>query len=232
MTWRAPFVLAVSLAVSVVGCSGGGSAGDGGLDAGLDAYEPPDAFVFDSGECDMPCEAGVCCMGSDGAPHCVDLSSDTANCGVCGRDCVASRRGDHCEAYQCACGDFAIGCTGSEVSVCCAHSATLSPYCANFGLDVTDCGGCGMECNRAQANACSAGRCTCGDSGTTCAGTAADLCCGDSTGTFTCVDTTNRQDHCGACGNRCSAFTRCVDGMCVPTIPDAGLPSDAGTDAG
>ncbi len=213
--------------VLMTACSATSSAGDAGMDAAVDVAPPLDTSR-DTGRCEMECPAGrTCCVGPAGVPQCVDLANDIANCGICGRDCVGTRRGDGCAHNQCTCGDFDIGCTGAENSICCPSLAGARPYCANPGLDLTDCGMCGRACDRAQANQCSGGLCLCGDSGGRCAGTPDDLCCPDPAGAFGCVDTRTDQAHCGACGRRCTAFERCVAGGCVPRGPDTGV-RDAG----
>jgi hypothetical protein len=216
---------AVALLALVPACSGAPMPRDAGFDAS-DAYVTPDTIPDDMTTCDMPCPAGrFCCLGASG-PHCVDLATDVTNCGLCNRDCVTSRRGDSCANNQCGCGDFAIGCTGNENSICCPALGGMGPYCANPGLELTNCGACGHVCDRAQSNQCQGGICFCGDHGTACAGTPQSTCCADPAGFFACADTTTDQAHCGGCGRRCMAFEHCVGGACVPTI------SDAGTDGG
>lgn len=176
-----------------------------------------------------------CCFGDDGTPACIDVTSDVENCGLCGLDCVAALRGDHCESMQCACGDFPIGCTGEASSICCPVAADgRTERCANLGRDFADCGECGRACNPLQANRCEGGECRCGIDGAVCDGTATSLCCLDIFEVASCVDTTRDPLNCGDCNIRCGAFERCVDSDCVDfTIPDAGPPTDAGTgDAG
>lgn len=218
------FVLLASLAL---GCGPGSPPGDGGDDVGVDAALRDAAFI-DTGRCDLSCEAGrACCLGAAG-DMCVDLSTDVTNCGVCGLDCVVARRGDSCVDYQCSCGSAEVGCTGGENSICCPPAvAGGQAYCANTGRDPTDCGTCGFECIPERANQCEGGSCTCGLSGSECAGTPEDRCCTRDAEDYSCVDTTTSMDHCGACGNRCGAFTICRAGECVSTLPDGG--TDAAT---
>jgi hypothetical protein len=215
-------LLGLGLLALAPGCSNDPGTTDAGRDATTDVGV--DGAVDDAFVCDMACPAGrSCCIGGDGAPHCVDLANDITNCGVCNRDCVATRRGDSCMNNQCGCGDFEIGCTGAENSICCPSVAGIRPYCANPGLDLSDCGGCGHACNPDQANQCSGGMCLCGDTGGHCTGTNDDVCCSDPAGAFSCVDTRSDQSHCGSCGNRCTAFQHCVSSVCVTvTIGDAG----------
>jgi hypothetical protein len=206
-----------------VGCNNTPVASDVGIDAGDAGYQNDAFFAADMTTCSMDCPNGeACCLGANG-PHCVDLTNDIVNCGVCNRDCVATRRGDSCANNQCGCGDFAIGCTGEENSICCPALAGNGPHCANPGLDISDCGGCGHRCDGAQANQCQGGMCLCGDNGgTACTGAPDSVCCSDPAGFFACADTTSDQAHCGNCDVRCMAFEHCVNSQCVPTIPDAG----------
>jgi hypothetical protein len=224
-----PCVLAGAL--GLVGCSGA-SGGDAGLDASIDANAAVDTATRDAAPCELACPGTrTCCLGADGTPSCVELADDIHNCGACNLDCVTARRGDTCANHQCGCGDFEIGCTGAENSICCPGVGGNRPYCANPGLDFSDCGGCGHGCLDVEANHCSGGMCFCGDTGGHCAGTAVDMCCSDVAGAFECVDTTTSQDHCGGCGHRCTAFEHCEGGTCVPTL-DAAAFADAGTDGG
>lgn len=200
------------------GCGNPAPASDGGLDA-----NERDAFAGDAAECPLDCTTPLaCCYDAEGVPHCVDLSSDILNCGVCNRDCVAQRRGDSCSHFSCACGDFEIGCTGMENSVCCPGIGGTRPYCANPGTSFLDCGGCGRVCDSARASRCSGGNCLCGDR-SACTGEANSRCCADLAGASSCVDTTSDQAHCGQCGRRCTALEHCVSGSCEPTVfGDAG----------
>lgn len=216
-------LLGLILTCSTVGCGNTPVPADGGHDTAFDANEPLDAFHSDGGHCDLTCGAGQeCCFDLTGTAACVDINNDIHNCGICNRDCVTSRRGDSCAHAQCGCGDFEIGCTGAANSVCCPSVSGIRAYCANPGLDLSDCGGCGHSCNSGQASLCSGGLCFCGDTGGPCDGTATSLCCSDPAGAFECVDTTNSQAHCGGCGQRCSAFEHCVSSHCVSTLMDGG----------
>jgi len=180
-----------------------------------------------------------CCFGDDGDPACIDIPTGVANCGLCGLDCVATRRGTRCEAMQCACGDFPVGCTGDLTSFCCPPAPDgRTERCVNLGRDYGDCGECGRTCLPTQANRCEGGTCRCGTDGGACAGTDESLCCVDVFEVASCVDTTSDPLHCGACNRRCGAFENCIDGECVDftlrdagPIPDAGSPDAGPTDA-
>lgn len=183
---------------------------DGGRDAGADAP------TLDAGPmCEPSCgEREACCGDGLGGASCTQLVSDIRNCGACGVDCVARGRGDACQASQCSCGDFLLGCVGTSESTCCASEGRV-PHCANLVRDRLDCGACGNECDVTRANRCDARRCVCGDTRRQCAGTPTDRCCGDRFEVYDCVDTSSDRDHCGDCGNRCTATQRCEAGTCV-----------------
>lgn len=207
------------LAASTLGCPPGEATRDGSLDA---RPATSDAHERDALACDPTCSSTRerCCASAEGAPRCVDVSSDVANCGLCGFDCRALRRGDRCVAMQCSCGAFAIGCTGEDTSLCCPPAPDgRAERCANVGRDFDDCGGCGRVCDAMRANRCEAGQCQCGTDGSRCAGTPEDRCCLDRFDVASCVDTTRDDDHCGDCDVRCTALERCVLGRCVARRP-------------
>lgn len=204
-------------------------------DAPVDSPLPVDVNL-DARQCSVRCATTMerCCTNDEGVDECLDVANDVTNCGLCGLDCVASRRGDRCIAMQCSCGAFAIGCIGDDASTCCPVAADGRPErCANLGRDFSDCGGCGRLCDGTQANRCEAGECRCGLDGDVCAGTETDLCCLDAFSVASCVDTTSDDLNCGGCNRRCGAFENCIDSVCVDfTLRDAG-PFDAGPlDAG
>ncbi|MFN7696499.1 MAG: hypothetical protein ACK5U8_01260 [Deltaproteobacteria bacterium] len=213
---------------------------DASLDVAMRDAPRSDA-TFDALRCNLSCATTQerCCRAPEGVEQCIDVSADVTNCGVCGLDCVATRRGDRCIAMQCSCGDFSIGCTGEDNSSCCPVAPDgRAQRCANLGRDFGDCGDCGRTCDIRQANRCEGGLCRCGVAGDLCAGTETDLCCVDVFGVAACVDTGRDSDHCGRCNRRCGAFENCIDGECVDfTRQDAGSldagPLDAGPlDAG
>jgi hypothetical protein len=203
-----------ALAACAAGCDGGVPPTDAGLDAGEDAGRdagPPDAGPM----CEPVCEGpDSCCADGAGGGVCTNVALDIENCGLCGIDCVASGRGDACQASQCSCGDFLLGCIGNSESTCCAAGGR-EPHCANIVRDRLDCGACGNECDVMRANRCDALTCVCGDTRGQCAGTPTDLCCADRFERYDCVDTTSDREHCGACANRCTAGMTCVAGTCV-----------------
>ena len=235
-----PAVLASTLAVVLSACPPSNVPEDARLDTAETDVLADDAPI-DAMPCALSCETTQerCCPAPDGTEQCIDVSADVTNCGLCGLDCVATRRGDRCIAMQCSCGGFAIGCTGQANSICCPVAPDgRAQRCANIGRDFGDCGECGRACDASQANRCEGGSCRCGLDGALCAGTETDLCCVDLFEVASCVDTTRDDLNCGGCNRRCGAFENCIDGVCVDfTIPDAGpvdaspIPRDAGIDA-
>jgi hypothetical protein len=214
---RALFVLPVAVALLVsLGCDGDPSPTDAGLDAAMDAGRDaarPDAAPL---VCTPECESGDTCCPSEDGPTCYALRSDPRHCGSCNVDCVASNRGDRCEASQCVCGDSPLGCQGTTGSFCCPPRTPGGvAYCANLAKSAADCGACGNGCDPTQADHCDGGRCICGDERGACDGTPESLCCADSLVDISCVDTTTDRFHCGACNVLCQGVERCENGTCT-----------------
>ena len=214
-------------AFALFGCQQPSPPLDGGLDGAVDSG----ADAGDAGRdaalpvCDPSCPgAERCCAEPDGRAVCTNVVDDIHHCGLCGRDCVESGRGDGCGASQCTCGDFDLGCLGTVLSTCCVPLPTEGiPYCGNLARDPRNCGACFAACAPLAANRCEGGRCVCGNGRNPCAGTATDQCCPDLTETYGCVDTTRDPWNCGGCGVRCPAALLCIDGACTdPMRRDAG----------
>lgn len=90
-----------------------------------------------SGQSHTPREGYSACGQS-----CVDLKSDAANCGACGRACA---NGEMCSNGDCACA------AGSQI---CGTSSTA---CIDLASDGDNCGACGNACPAGQT--CVAGTC-------------------------------------------------------------------------
>lgn len=195
-----------------------------------------------------PADAGVdattCAAGETVcADKCVDVATDSANCGACGRVCPTGETcaggacatttptgcstntdcpsGEVCVANTCVlCGGTNANCTtGAD---CCSGICGASNLCAGAAVDAAV--GCttNAECPSGEEcvdNAC-ASPVDAGPDATdamACTG-GMTLCAG------VCVDLTSDPANCGMCGDACDVRSTCVGGTCVAGI-------DAGTDA-
>ena len=171
---RAFGVVRFALMLVALAAACNGSSIVGGVDAGRDAGP-------------APCPTGRDRCGA----ACVDLTSDTANCGACGTACGAGR--------VCAMGRCALTCPMGQL-VC-------GDRCVDPQTDLAHCGACGAACPAVQV--CSAGACsvTCGAGLTRCGGA------GDAGAPF-CANVQTDRANCGACGTACGAGQVCVNGGC------------------
>lgn len=180
------------------------------------------------------CGTGQTVCNSGGSAICVDLTSDSRNCGACGTVCGA---GNTCANGTCvgggqggACpGGCATGqacCTGSCVdlgnesnctacgdtcaqnTVCCSTSIG----CVDLSSDPNHCGLCGNAC--AQGQTCANGTCTGGTGGTGCLAGQAN--CGNG-----CVNLGD-ESNCSACGDTCAGTQVC----CGPATGCVDVSSD------
>ncbi len=150
-------------------------------DGGLDASVPSDGSPAVLGEiADTHCAEGLTHCG-----RCVNLQSDPAHCGACGRACGAGQ--------WCSDGSCGGGCT--EARVFCADR------CVDTTSDQAHCGACGRAC--AAGETCLTGRCTpsCEAPQTSCGGA--------------CVLTASDPAHCGSCGRACPSGSMCFRRNCL-----------------
>ncbi len=130
-----------------------------------------------------------CCNGS-----CIDIQTDTNNCGGCGSQCSAYTS-NACVDGTCACGS-GTECQGGRR--CCTNG------CKDTSSDVYNCGSCGNACGVGLT--CSGGQCFCGS--TPCV--FGESCCGDY-----CANLTTDPTNCGECGNDCGNGNGCSNGDCT-----------------
>jgi hypothetical protein len=141
---------------------------------------------------------------ADCSNGCVDLRTDPANCGTCGRRCQSGVcNGGRCLRPAPVCQGSLIDCGGG--------------VCADLQFDPANCGTCGRRC---QSGICNGGACqeppelTCADQGL------AD--CGNG-----CVDLRTDPDNCGGCGFVCRGGASCLGGECQeprgPTCSEQGM---------
>jgi hypothetical protein len=163
------------------------------------------------------CTAGACAVGTcaAGFANCdgmaangceTPLGNDTANCGACGRACVAGGGAmARCTAGVCGtvCPAGTADCDANPANGCEVNTTTSA----------TNCGACGAACpTRANAAPVCAGS-TCGIACLagfgSCDGSALNGCE---------VTLATSVAHCGACGNRCAfanATPACVSNACA-----------------
>jgi hypothetical protein len=93
-----------------------------------------------------------------------------------------------------------LACSGSVCAACPGSLMACSGSCVDTTTDSNNCAGCGITCNTAAGESCTASVCSCA-SGTDCSSY--------------CVDTTTDTNNCGGCAIACGAPT--------PTGVDSGL---------
>jgi hypothetical protein len=125
---------------------------------------------------------GNCCSQ---CTTCVDLQTDSLNCGSCFNNCNDGSNQRSCVKGAC---EYTGGCNYGYSK--CANT------CVALGSDQNNCGACGTTC--------SSGQVCCG--GTCCSG----ACCEG-----VCRDTSSDSSNCGTCGNVCTGGNVCSNGACV-----------------
>lgn len=167
----------------------------------------------DCGACGDACPTGsVCIVGkctsckADEAlcnNQCVDLQTDSNNCGACGSRCLGFPPGFPAPPPQMIYGCQEATCNHLKCNANWANcNSDLTDGCEiNISNDVNNCGSCGKKC--AAGEACIGGTCQCdpGPSGCDCLpGFETDVM------------------HCGSCGLKCpdrpNATTNCEFGRC------------------
>ncbi len=116
--------------------------------------QPPERRDGDAGEAATPpsCEPPL----QRCEERCVDVRSDPAHCGACGRFCSG---GDFCEMGEC-------------VRACSGRFTRCGGACVDLRTDPRHCGACGEACPEGWA--CEGMRCRCPGGQTECGGTCVD----------------------------------------------------------
>ena len=199
-------------------------------------------------DCPQPCQPpATCCDG-----HCLDLTSNAASCGACGKACAAGevcvngacmagdQLGPRCDP-PCGAGELCLA--GDSGNACCAVTLVCRGVCLSTppqqcqvgsgGVAVTWCCPADQTCC-GQGGCCAAGQTCCGDScceaGTTCLPNARDP--GSQSPCCPAAQLCGSSDCCwgdtecinGSCWPKCG--TPCPEGqICVERgAPDAGTP--------
>jgi hypothetical protein len=127
---------------------------------------------------------------------CVDLKTDSKNCGGCGQGCTVGKV-----------------CTNGICTVPIKELTTTDPcllqgrvscngVCVDIhGSDSNNCGGCGWQCPSGLS--CSGGECV------------MECPAGLEVCQYDCVDILNDEENCGECGHACSPKQACDKGQCM-----------------
>ena len=160
------------------------------------------------------CVSGCAASETRCGMSCVDTATDLANCGACGSRCDLANASERCAAGSCSivtCSAGFADCDGSAPDGCETPTTTL-----------TNCGGCGATCSRANATAsCATGSCRT----LSCTAGWGNCDANDANG---CEATLNTLTNCGGCGVACvlpmataSCATRtCTVVSCSPGFGD------------
>jgi hypothetical protein len=166
---------------------------------------PPDDT--DSGM--MGTDGGVCT--SMCSNMCVDLKTDSMNCGKCGTTCPM---GATCVQGSCQ---------------CMAGQTKCGNTCVDLKTDGTNCGKCGTICGNDAGAIMGGGMWQCVAGACTVVCPAPKTNCNNA-----CVDIQTDMDNCGMCGNPCDPQTQqCTMGQCCKTTEKvcSGMCIDVQSDA-
>lgn len=176
------------------------------VDGGTDVVDAPDVFDAPTDvPADRPVDTGPPCGMTLCGGACVNLQSDSTNCGRCGNACPVSQV---CSAGVCgvSCGPGTTNCGGDCVDLAtdtnncgacfttCGVGAHAVPVCRGIGR------GCGFTCEAGYLD---------------CNGNAADGC-----------EVISDTRNCGMCGRVCAfanAAATCATGTCVLGTCNAGF---------
>ncbi len=178
----------------------------------LAACGPSTSLPADYASCQTP--DVICLASANATPQCVNLDTDTNNCGECGNVCPVPQQGG---TASCLFGQCQMGCANG-LTVCGVAQSTDggadagfdAPICIDTSVDPNHCGTCDTRCTASQI--CTAGACVAAGTpaqGTTACGFLAD-------GGVVYDNLQTDRNNCGACGNACATNEICESGACQP----------------
>jgi len=151
------------------------------------------------------CSFGQSQCGTGYTARCVNLDTDSNNCGACGNQCDF---GMTCRNAACQCSSDWL-----STETACASSFGMGVTCVDLQTDPDHCGACGNVCDFGLA--CRNGQCDCDALPSSLAArTPCPVNPLRPTTGMTCADLQTDADHCGACGNACGFGLICRNGQC------------------
>lgn len=143
---------------------------------------------------EVSCTSGqIICNGS-----CVDIFTDTKNCGVCGRSCKSQE--------TCLNGRCGPACSKSTETLC-------DKTCVDLKTDTENCGACGTACPSSPPNSlgssCAQGKCyisSCKPNYGDCNSQISDGCE---------IELRFSDNNCGTCGVACPSGKKCSLSQCI-----------------
>ncbi len=179
------------------------------VDAGAGSWKCCSKICVDVSSDEANCAmCGHACANTEGccAGMCHDVTADVANCGMCGHQCSLPNATPICTARSCAIGS----CSGNFND--CDNSAPDGCE-SNPASDAANCGGCGMGCSNNHATP----HCTNMLCDGTCQNGYLD-CDGDLRGDGCEVSAATDPLNCNGCGMACAKIhvpvPSCANGMC------------------
>jgi hypothetical protein len=178
-----------------------------------------DGYTADTSNQCVPAPAGTgtgngCPAGMSPCPdgYCYELTSDAANCGMCGNMCPS---GMICSASTCTS-------VPADATTTTTTTPTTSASPGGSGLSRVNPGTFKLSCVALGQTDCS-GTCAnlstsngnCGTCGHICSGLTATCCKG------TCTSLKTDVSNCGTCGHKCNALSTCSGGSCVANVVTA-----------
>jgi hypothetical protein len=157
-------------------------------------------------KCDPPCEEGLECCKVGEEAKCVNLKTDSENCGECGNKCEEGKEciDGRCEPKEKVC-ETKDDCKENED--CCEVEGKKK--CIDVTSDPKNCGECGKTCPEDKP-VCKEKQCEAEELKCDPACKENEKCCKVDDNKHQCVNITTT-DNCGDCGVKCAADEECKE---------------------